>query len=195
MIPFVTYLIDTNDKQEPINKLLSGKCFYRNKSITFKIIMHLLALLIEKLPEEKNLIMLVVKRLPELSVNKEGKRLGDMAKTVDKYFVKVLSPETVLPNLESIGLRPASIVSFREMMMEALHTLSSTEGHSSLKEMSIMQSIEKWLFENDKLSVGTDKSEKHSGASNESTDMVHAKISDSTPIQYSNSVIRTFTEK
>jgi myosin heavy subunit len=157
--------------------------------------MHLLALLIEKLPEEKNSIMLVVKRLPELSVNKEGKRLGDMAKTVDKYFVKVLSPETVLPNLESIGLRPASIVSFREMMMEALHTLSSTEGHSSLKEMSIMQSIEKWLFENDKLSVGTDKSEKHSGASNESTDMVHAKISDSTPIQYSNSVIRTFTEK
>jgi hypothetical protein len=193
MVPFITYLSKTNDKQETVNQLLSGKYFYRNKSITFKVMMHLLALLIEKLPDEKTLIMMVVRRLPELSINKEGKRLADMAKSVDKFFVNILSPETVFPNLSSLGLRPAIIESFRKMMMEALHTLLA-EGHSSPEELSIMVNIEKWLSEDDKLSEDTDKSEVNTGTSQDSTDMVHADMPDNTSIQCNDCVDKAFSE-
>ena len=193
MVPFITYLSKTNDKQETVNQLLSGKHFYRNKSITFKVMLHLLALLIEKLPDEKTLIMMVVRRLPELSINKEGKRLADMAKSVDKFFVKILSPETVFPNLNSLGLRPAIIESFRKMMMEALRTLLA-EGHSSPEELSIMVNIEKWLSDDDKLPEDADKSEVNAGASHESTDMVHADMPDNTSIQCSDYVDKAFSE-
>jgi 3-deoxy-D-manno-octulosonate 8-phosphate phosphatase KdsC-like HAD superfamily phosphatase len=181
MVPFITYLSNTSDKQETIHKLLSGKRFYRNKSITFKLMLHLLALLIEKLPDEKALIMLVVRCLPELSINKEGKRLGDMAKSVDKYFVKVLSHETEFPDLKSLGLRPVIIESFRKMMAEALHILLA-EGHGSPEEASIMTNIEKWLSDNDKLPADADKSE----------DVVPAEMTDGTLTQCGVYVDKTF---
>lgn len=182
MVPFITYLSKTNDKQETVYQLLSGKYFYKNNSITFKVMLHLLALLIEKLPDEKTLMMMVIRRIPELSNNKEGKPLSDMSKSVDKFFINILSPETEFPNLNSLGLRPKNIESFRNMMMDALHTLQ-TEEHSSPEELTIMANIEKWLSEDNKLAEATDKSEVNPETSQDSIDMVHADMSNNTSIQ------------
>lgn len=158
IFPFITYLSETDDKQETLNQLLSGKYFYKNRSITFKAMLHLLALLVEKFPDEKPLIMLVISRLPELSVNKAGKRLGDMTKSVDKYFVQVLSPDTVFPNLESLELRPEIKETFCNMMVEILSDIVA-EGHSSTEELSTIARIEKWLSDVHRLPVEVEKPE------------------------------------
>lgn len=84
---FITYLSKTNDKQETANQLLSGKYFYKNNSITFKVMLHLLALLIEKLPDEKTLMMMVVRRLPELSNSRAVHRSQGQAQHGGAYRI------------------------------------------------------------------------------------------------------------
>jgi len=179
MVPFSTYLSKINDKQELISKLLSGKRLYKNKSVSFKVILHLLALLIEEFPDEKTLIMPVIRRLPELSINKDGKYLGDLAKSVDKYFVKVITPKTILPNLYSLELRPAIIDSFCNMMKEALHILM-TEGHISSDDMQILANIDKWLSNNGKISADINNTEMSKETSHKLTDVDPEVKSDTT---------------
>ena len=66
MVPFVTYLSKANNKEEIIRRLLNGKQYNKNNSITFKVMMHLLALLIEKNPDDILLMTLVIRQIPEI---------------------------------------------------------------------------------------------------------------------------------
>ncbi len=189
MVPFITYLSKTNDKQEIVNILLSGKYFYKNKSITFKAMVHLLALLIEKFPEEKTLIMMVFIRLSELPMIKEEKHLTDIAKSVNKFFVNVLSLDTVFPNINSLDLHPTNIESFRNMMKEALHTIK-VKGLS--EKMTIIGNIEKWLSKD--ASENTNTSEVNAGTTQDTIDIVQAHMSDNTSIGYIGKMDKAFSE-
>jgi len=186
MAPYIDYLSSTDDKQDAIRLLLSGKRLYENKSITFKMILHLLSLLMIEFPEEKLIISQIIKRLPELSINKENRRLGDITRSVHKYFIQVLSPDTDLPDWRVLEIKQNSINSFQTMMAEAITVLLDKRCNSP-EELLIIAKTEKWLNSSvrdveseTELCFGS--SSKEIGASAE-TDIGYQTISENEPVR------------
>lgn len=182
IVPFFTYLIDSENKYELIVKFLSGRNFNKNKSIAFKATLHILALLIKELPDEKTLILLIIKCLPNLSINKDGKCLGDLSKSVDKYFLKVLSSSIEFSNFDFHDLPLEAIESFRKMMIEAFGTIIK-DRNCSPEELSKMAKIEKWISKEDEMSIKTDKSKVATESYHETAVVVHQEIPGNVSVQ------------
>lgn len=176
ILPFISYLEKVSDKNEAVKKLLAGKSYYKNKSMTFKLMLHMLAIFIKMWPSELTVISSVINRLPALSVNKENKQLGDITKSIYKYFIQVLSPESTLPPIE--GLRSMNKDPFRSMMADSLGTLVA-EGHCSISELATMNKIGYWLNVN-KVADDISISDSLHATSCEPSSVSHVNKSDNT---------------
>lgn len=155
ILPYISYLEKLPDKTEAIRKLMVGKSYYKNKSITFKVMLHLLAMFIIKWPSELIVISSIIQRLPALSVNKENKKLGDITKSIYKYFIQVLSPESTLPPIN--GLRSNDPDSFCSMMVDSLDSLVA-ECHCSASELATIYRVGHWLKINENTDIGVPSS-------------------------------------
>lgn len=134
-----------SDKDNIYHDFTSGYMFNKNeKGISFKIITALFGLLINERDQNTEIISDIVRRMNGLSKNKENKRHSDASKTIEKYLVCLMNPDIVLPDLSQLGLMPAALEKFRELMNDALCEMKP----SSPREVANSEKIKYWITGN-----------------------------------------------
>lgn len=127
MHPFVDYLKTIENKQGVVLKFLNGKQFSKNKPKSFKMALSLLAILFTELPEERILMVHVIRRLPSISFGKDKKRMPEAGKAFEKFFFPEFTEATVLPDLQLMTeLKPVTIADFRALISDATRMLSES---------------------------------------------------------------------
>lgn len=143
--PFYLFLKQVTDQNDILKQMFSGKNYGKDSNVTFRLLTHLFALMLnDEVPS--NLLAPVIMHFPSACQNKEGKRLGTAVKTLDKYFLNILSPVIVLPPLNEIDLKPEMINSFLNVLSSLICELKQT---GSLKKTVIfnISRLEKWAGE------------------------------------------------
>jgi hypothetical protein len=132
---------NTDDRLAIFMSISNGKLFCKNeKGITFKLLISLLGNLMKARVEDMALFKSIITKIPGYSKNKEGKYWGDISKTVEKYFVCVLTENSLYPDLESLDLKPALIEKFSLLMTNSLKCDSKNKNN-----FLVVQKILAWL--------------------------------------------------
>lgn len=128
--PFYAYLIQTEDPNATLATLLGGKYYGIDSNASFRLMAHLLALMLNN-NAPRNILALIIKRLPSACVNKDKKQLGTAEKTLEKYFLAELRPDAELCPLADIGTKPVFINEFVALVssiMDGIENAGSTKG-------------------------------------------------------------------
>lgn len=145
--PFYAYLIQTEDPNATLATLLGGKYYGIDSNASFRLMAHLLALMLNN-NAPRNILALIIKRLPSACVNKDKKRLGTAEKTLEKYFLAELRPDAELCPLADIGTKPVFINEFVALVssiMDGIENAGSTKG-VAVKNIA---KIRKWFADYD----------------------------------------------
>lgn len=122
--PFYTYLLQTKDPNATLATLFSGKYYGNDSNTTFRLITHLLALMLnDNAPE--SVLTPIIKRFPRACINKDKKRLGTAEKTIEKYLLAELKPNAVLIPLSSIRTKPILVEDFAILISAVLDSIES----------------------------------------------------------------------
>lgn len=143
-IPIISYMKDksSEEKYEIFNKVIKGTRFRRNvRGISFKLSVSLLCQIINNYPEEKEIIEILIRDIPNKSKNKEGKLSGDAPKVLEKYFVSDLWDNADLPDFSSLTLKSISSMEFCKLFSSILKEVDSVKGVNSEKT----DKIKKWV--------------------------------------------------
>ncbi len=143
--PFYQFLKQSDDRENTIKQLFDGKHYGKNKDVTFRIITHLFALMLND-GASAHLQEPVIKHFPSACLNKEGKRLGTATKTLEKYFLNVLSPNAVLNPLNEMELNSEVIKSFLSVISALISELEQMDSIKEPATSNILR-IEKWAKE------------------------------------------------
>ena len=128
--PFYAYLIQTEDPNATLATLFGGKYYGIDSNVSFRLIAHLLALMLNN-NAPRNILAPIIKRLPSACVNKDKKRLGTAEKTLEKYFLAELRPDAELCPLADIGTKPVFINEFVALVssiMDGIENAGSARG-------------------------------------------------------------------
>ncbi len=141
--PFYAYLCKTEDPNATLSMLFSGKCYGNDSNVTFRLVTHLLALMLND-GAAQNVLAPVIKRLPGACLNKEKKRLGTAEKTIEKYLLTELRSDVVLRPLGDIGTKPVFIKDFVTLISSIL---DGVESSGTIKGVAADNSrkIRKWF--------------------------------------------------
>lgn len=141
--PFYAYLVKTKDQNATLSALFSGKHYGNDSNVTFRLVTHLLALMLnDNAPE--NVLAPIIKRLPGASINKEKKRLGTAEKTVEKYFLAELLPNVVLCPLADIGTKQIFVKEFVDLLSSVLDGIENSGAAKGVVADNIVI-IRKWF--------------------------------------------------
>lgn len=145
--PFYAYLIQTADPNTTLATLLGGKYYGIDSNVSFRLMAHLLALMLNN-NAPKDILAPIIKRLPSACVNKDKKRLGTAEKTLEKYFLAELRPDAELCPLADIGTKPVFINEFVALVSSIMDGI---ENAGSAKGVVVKNTakIRKWLADYD----------------------------------------------
>lgn len=140
--PLFVYLGQVDSPKDVINKFLNGKMFGKNNDASFRLVANLLALLLN---DESNieLVEQLIKRFPKACVNKDKKLLGTVDGIMTKQFFADIAPNTVLPALIALQIKPVFIDEFVNCMDAILMTVKP-EGLAKLKKTN-MDKVRRWI--------------------------------------------------
>lgn len=140
--PFYLFLKQASDQNDILKQMFSGKNYGKESNVTFRLITHLFALMLND-EAPSNILAPVIKHFPSACRNKEGKRLGTAVKTMEKYFLYVLSPTVALHPLAEINLKPEMINNFMSVLSSLTGELKQID---SLRKSAVtnIDRIEKW---------------------------------------------------
>lgn len=141
--PFKDYIMKTEDPFNMLTALFSGSMFGKDCLITFKLLMHLLALLLNDKEADSQLICPIIERLPAASFNKEKKQIVDAPKILIRYFVNELDINIQFPPLSTLETKPIIINEF-VALFEQLFTKVNAEQWPN-DNLKIIIAIDKWL--------------------------------------------------
>lgn len=136
--PFYSYLIQKEDKEATLTALFNGNFYGKDSSATFRLVTHLLALMLND-NSPQNILSLVIWRFKGACVNKDQNRLGTAEKTMEKYFFSVLSPDATLCPLANINTKPLLI---KEFMSLVSSIMANIENSGTLKD-NVAKNIKK----------------------------------------------------
>ena len=140
--PFYQFLKQSSNQEETIKQLFIGKLYGKDSNVTFRIVAHLLALMMND-NSSVDLIEPIIKQFPAACLNKEGKRLGTATKTTEKFFLNVLSPTAVLHPLKQMKLNPCVINSFLSMLVSLINELKKMDSIKEPAQSNILR-VENW---------------------------------------------------
>lgn len=141
--PFYAYLVQAKDQNAALATLFSGKYFGIDSNVTFRLITHLLALMLND-NAAGNVLAPIIMRMPGACVNKDKKRLGTAEKTIEKYLLTELVPNTSLVPLAAIGTKPIFIKDFVALISSILDSIESNGGTKNLVADN-MAKIRNWF--------------------------------------------------
>lgn len=127
--------------------LFDGNFYGKDSSVTFRLVTHLLALMLND-DSPQNILPLVIRRFKGACVNKDQNRLGTAEKTMEKYFFSVLSPDAILYPLASIDVKPLLI---KEFMSLVSSIMANIENSGDLKDNVVknIKKIREWFADYD----------------------------------------------
>ena len=145
--PFYSYLLQKEDKEATLTALFDGNFYGKDSSVTFRLVTHLLALMLND-DSPQNILSLVIRRFKGACVNKDQNRLGTAEKTMEKYFFSVLSPDAILYPLASIDVKPLLI---KEFMSLVSSIMANIENSGDLKDNVVknIKKIREWFADYD----------------------------------------------
>lgn len=153
--PFYAYLLQTEDQNATLAVLFSGKYYGIDSNVSFRLVAHLLALMLNN-NAPQNILAPMIKRMPGACVNKDKKRLGTAEKTLEKYFLAELHPDVELCPLADIGTKPVFIKEFVTLVSSIMDGIENTGSAKGVVVKNIAK-IRKWLADYDvSQSVSTD---------------------------------------
>ena len=123
--PFYAYLVKTKDQNTTLSALFSGKHYGNDSNVTFRLVTHLLALMLN-------------------DINKGEKRLGTAEKTVEKYFLAELLPDVVLCPLADIGTKPIFVKEFVDLLSSVLDGIENSGAAKGVVADNIVK-VRKWF--------------------------------------------------
>lgn len=141
--PFYAYLCKTEDPNATLAMLFNGKCYGNDSNVTFRLVTHLLALMLND-GAPRNVLALVIKRLPRACMNKDKKRLGTAEKTLEKYFLAELHSDVVLCPLSDVGTKPVFIKDFVVLVSSIIDGIESSGSAKGLVAANAVK-IRKWF--------------------------------------------------
>lgn len=138
--------IDTLDvKEQGLQSFFTGKIYGSNSETTFRLLVHLFALLLND-KNAASLASMVIMRIPNACFNKEKKRLGNIDSILAKYFFAELNPNVQLIPLGEMGIKkPIFIDEFISVMETSLRGIDTT-ALSKIKTANI-DKISRWIEE------------------------------------------------
>lgn len=141
--PFYEYLVKTKDQNATLATLFSGKYYGKDSNVTFRLVVHLLALMLND-NAPKNILAPMIKHLPSACINKDKKRLGTAEKTIEKYFLAELCPNVILCPLADLEIKPVFI---KEFVAIVSSMIDGIENNSSLKGIVVdnIVKVRKWF--------------------------------------------------
>lgn len=145
--PFYAYLIQTEDQNATLAAMFSGKYYGIDSNVSFRLVAHLLALMINN-NATRNILAPIIKRLPGACVNKDKKRLGTAEKTFEKYFLAELHPDVELCPLADIGTKPVFIKEFVTLVSSIMDGIENAGSAKGVVVKNIAK-IRKWLADYD----------------------------------------------
>ena len=145
--PFYAYLIQTEDQNATLAAMFSGKYYGIDSNVSFRLVAHLLALMLNN-NAPRNILAPLIKRLPGACVNKDKKRLGTAEKTFEKYFLAELHPDVELCPLADIGTKPVFIKEFVTLVSSIMDGIENAGSAKGVVVKNIAK-IRKWLADYD----------------------------------------------
>lgn len=140
--PLKAYIDQVEDKHKAIMAFFNGKLYGANADTTFRLLSHLLALLLND-KKTAPLASVIIMRFPSACLNKDKKRLGKVEQNLLKYFFSELDPNMTLIPLNELNIKQVFITEFVESMETALGNIS-TDGLSKNK-ISGIKKVKKWI--------------------------------------------------
>lgn len=150
--PFYAYLVQTKDPNATLTTLFSGKHYGNDSNVSFRLITHLLVLMIND-NAPANVLAPIIKRLPGACINKDKKRLGTAEKTMEKYFLAELRPDVTLTPLADIGTKPVFIKDFVALVTSVIDGIEKSGTAKGLVTDNIAR-IRKWFADYDAETAG-----------------------------------------
>ena len=141
--PFYAYLCKTEDPNATLAMLFNGKCYGNDSNVTFRMVTHLLALMLND-GAPRNVLAPVIKRLPGACINKDKKRLGTAEKTLEKYFLAELHSDVALCPLSDVGTKPVFITDFVVLVSSIIDGIESSDSAKGLVAANAVK-IRKWF--------------------------------------------------
>ena len=142
--PFFAYI--KTKPQESIYdvyfQLREEKCFLRDKEISLKLVLNILALLLNELPNQVEIISDIIHICPRLTKNKDGTTRNDLEKILVKYLLMILDNSAVWPERATLKLENKDIHEFYEMLNKGLVNYNPGEQYVTIN----MAKLHKWLF-------------------------------------------------
>lgn len=145
--PFYAYLIQTEDQNATLATLFSGKYYGIDSNVSFRLVAHLLALMLNN-NAPGNILAPIIKRLPGACVNKDKKRLGTAEKTLEKYFLAELRPDVELCPLADVGTKPVFIKEFVTLVSSIMDGIENAGSAKGVVVKNIAK-IRKWFADYD----------------------------------------------
>lgn len=141
--PFKVYLDQCENKERELQEFFTGKMYGHNTETTFRLLVHLLALLLND-KSAAALSSMIIMRLPHACFNKDKKRLGNIETILLKYFFAELNPNTQLVPLAEIGVKkPVFIEEFVSVLETAMNNIDPS-GLSKNK-IANMAKVRQWI--------------------------------------------------
>lgn len=141
--PFKEYIDLIENKEQALQSFFAGKMYGVNAETTFRLMVHLFALLLND-KKTAALTAEFVVRFPQACLNKDKKILGNIDSIFSKYFLAELNPNINIIPLGEIGVKkPIYIVDFISAMKNVLSNINSN-GLSKNKVLN-MDKVQQWL--------------------------------------------------
>ena len=142
--PFYSYLRQSEDKEATLNALFNGKFYGKDNDKTFRLLTHLLALMLnDNFPPE--MLSDVIRRFVAVSKTKEKKTLVNLKKIIRKYFLNELSPDTNLCPLSSIEANSAPIKEFVIIISSAMTSFEQSTDSTKGKFAKNIEKVREWF--------------------------------------------------
>ena len=135
--PFKDYLSQSNKQDIELDKFFNGKLYDKNNDVTFRMLSHLLALFLNDSNNPKVLSKLI-KEIPHICKNKDGKLLGTANKTIEKYFFGKLRSEAKFISLSELQIEPNILENFIKLMRSFIFNMTSEKVPNTSK-------VKEWL--------------------------------------------------
>ena len=141
--PLVKWFFSFNNPIDAMESFFKGKRYGKDKSLTFRILVSILAqLLLCDYPSE-NLICTIIKRLPAASKNKEMKTIGDAHLIMTRNFIKALNDDVIYPEINEMGLQPGFIKEFVALMDELMGKIDIMS--LAPEERAVAIAVNRWV--------------------------------------------------
>jgi hypothetical protein len=158
--PLVNYIRENEAAVTEVDNFFKNYDYAdKNKFITSKLLLHILALFLKILPEKHEIIKYAIKKLPFYGKDENGGLVDN--KTLKKYFIQELPDDLLYPKIEFYDMEPY----FKSFYVRIMKNLESIDNEKEITESEekVINNVIGWLSavnKEDKVGKTADTSEK-----------------------------------